>query len=79
VYLNNLELKAFSGVVDALRAAGDLTEERSALLGELARHLNISHTRHKTEIRRALNTELLVTLAARYFNPLAGVRTYSTG
>jgi ENT domain len=60
------ELKAFSGVVDALRAGGDLTGERAVLLADLARFLHISPLRQKTEIRRAVNTELLATLAARW-------------
>jgi hypothetical protein len=63
--LSHSELKAFSGVVDALRAGGDLTEERAGVLGDLARLLHISHTRRNTEIRRALNTELLATIAVR--------------
>ncbi len=63
--LSHSELKAFSGVVDALRAGGDLTEERAGVLGDLARLLHISHTRRNTEIRRALNSELLATIAVR--------------
>jgi hypothetical protein len=65
ILLVSLELKAFSGVVDALRAGGDLTEERVGVLGDLARLLHISHTRRNTEIRRALNSELLATIAVR--------------
>ena len=53
------------GVVDALRAGGDLTEERAGVLGDLARLLHISHTRRNTEIRRALNSELFATIAVR--------------
>ncbi len=60
-----LELRAFSGVVDALCAGGDLTGERATLLADLARFLRISPLRQKTEIRRAVNTELLTTIAAR--------------
>ncbi len=63
--LSRSELKAFSGVVDALRAGGDLTEERAGVLGDLARLLHISHTRRNTEIRRALNSELFATIAVR--------------
>ena len=52
-------------MVDALRAGGDLTGERAVLLADLARFLNIAPLRQKTEIRRAVNNELLATLAAR--------------
>ena len=52
-------------MVDAFRAGGDLTEEKKASLLELARILNIPVERHKTEIRRAVNDELLNTVSYR--------------
>ena len=57
------ELAAYSGVVSALRAQGDLTKERRKTLTDLSSVLNISVERHKTEIRRALNDETLATVA----------------
>jgi hypothetical protein len=59
------ECSAYSSVVDAFRAGGDLTEEKKASLLELARILNIPVERHKTEIRRAVNDELLNTVSYR--------------
>eukprot|EP00090_Calanus_glacialis_P014632 TRINITY_DN23461_c0_g1_i1.p1 TRINITY_DN23461_c0_g1~~TRINITY_DN23461_c0_g1_i1.p1 ORF type:complete len:869 (-),score=123.52 TRINITY_DN23461_c0_g1_i1:271-2877(-) len=67
--LRNLECSAYSSVVDAFRAGGDLTEEKKASLLELARILNIPVERHKTEIRRAVNDELLNTVSYRLSGP----------
>lgn len=57
------ELEAFSGVVSALRAQGELTKERRKVLNDLSNVLNISVERQKTEIRRAVNDEFLATVA----------------
>ena len=65
IYKFFLELKAYSSVVDALRAGGELTEEKSGLLEQLRSSLRISTERHKTEVRRALNNEILNTVANR--------------
>ena len=54
--------------MDAFRAGGDLTEEKKASLAELAKIFNIPVERHKTEIRRAINDELLNTISYRYFH-----------
>ena len=51
--------------MDAFRAGGDLTEEKKASLAELAKIFNIPVERHKTEIRRAINDELLNTISFR--------------
>jgi len=61
--LRRLELEAYSSVVNALRAHGDLTKERRKILGDLCSIFSISLERHKTEIRRALNDETLNTIA----------------
>ena len=57
------ELEAYSGVVTALRAQGDLTKERRKVLQDLSTLLNVSVDRHKAEVRRAVNDELLHTIA----------------
>jgi len=67
--LRNLECTAYSSVVDAFRAGGDLTEEKKASLLELAKILNIPLERHKTEIRRAINDEILNTVTYRLAGP----------
>ena len=58
------ELEAYSSVVTVLRAQGDLTKERRKVLQDLSHILNISVERHKAEVRRAVNDELLGTIAA---------------
>ena len=52
-------------MVSALRAQGELTKERRKVMSDLSNILNISIERHKAEIRRAVNDELLNTVAAR--------------
>ena len=59
------ELEAYSSMVSALRAQGELTKERRKVMSDLSNVLNISIERHKAEIRRAVNDELLNTVAAR--------------
>ncbi len=50
-------------MVSALRAQGDLTKERRKVLSDLSGALNVSVERHKAEVRRALNDEMLATIA----------------
>ncbi len=52
-------------MVSALRAQGDLTKDRRKILSDLSSMLNVSVERHKTEVRRALNDEVLATVARR--------------
>ena len=59
------ELEAYSSVLSALRAQGELTKERRKVLNDLGNVLNIPIERHKAEVRRAINEELLNTIAAR--------------
>ena len=54
-------------MVSALRAQGELTKERRKVMNDLSNILNIPIERHKAEIRRAINDELLNTIAARYY------------
>lgn len=49
--------------MSALRAQGELSEEKRKLLQDIAATLNISMERHKAEVRRAVNDEKLATIA----------------
>ena len=51
--------------MDAYRAGGVLTEEKKTNLESVAALLNISGARHKAEIRRAVNDEVLNTISER--------------
>ena len=51
--------------MDALRAGGDLNDERSELLTQLRTTFKISVDRHKAEVRRAVNNEILNTVAQK--------------
>ncbi len=57
------ELEAYSSCVSALRAQGELNNQRRKILSDLASMFNITPERHKTEIRRAVNDEILATVA----------------
>ena len=59
------ELEAYSSVLSALRAQGELTKERRKVMNDLSNVLNIPIERHKAEVRRAINEELLNTIALR--------------
>ena len=59
------ELEAYSSVLSALRAQGELTKERRKVMNDLSNVLNIPIERHKAEVRRVINEELLNTIAAR--------------
>ena len=62
--LRKLELETYSSVISTLRAQGELTKERRKVMNDLGNILNIPIERHKAEIRRAINEELLNTIAA---------------
>ena len=51
--------------MDAYRAGGVLTDEKKSSLENVAKLLNISKERHKAEVRRAVNDELLNTISTR--------------
>ena len=51
--------------MDAYRAGGVLTDEKKSSLENVAKLLNISTERHKAEVRRAVNDELLNTISTR--------------
>ena len=59
------ELDAYSSVVSVFRAQGKLTKERRKTLQDLSNLLNVPIERHKAEVRRSINDELLNTVAAR--------------
>ena len=61
--LRRLELEAYSSVVNALRAQGDLNQAKAKILHDLSNMLSITLERHQAEIRRAVNDERLSTIA----------------
>ncbi|XP_052785000.1 BRCA2-interacting transcriptional repressor EMSY-like [Mya arenaria] len=61
--LRRVELEAYSSVVSAFRAQGDLTKEKKKMLADLQQLLSISTERHRAEVRRAVNDEKLATIA----------------
>ncbi|XP_013393240.1 BRCA2-interacting transcriptional repressor EMSY [Lingula anatina] len=61
--LRRLELEAYSNLVSAFRAQGDLTKDKKKLLLDLQQSLSISTERHRAEVRRAVNDEKLTTIA----------------
>lgn len=63
--LRNLECQAYTNLIDAYRASGPLTDDKKSSLESVARILNISSERHKAEVRRAVNDELLTTISTR--------------
>lgn len=67
--LRNLECQAYTVLVDAYRAGGVLTDEKKSSLENVAKLLNISTERHKAEVRRAVNDELLNTISTRLHGP----------
>ncbi|XP_046555113.1 BRCA2-interacting transcriptional repressor EMSY-like [Haliotis rubra] len=61
--LRRLELEAYSSLISAFRAQGDLNKEKKSMLQELQHILSISTERHRAEVRRAVNDEKLATIA----------------
>lgn len=60
------ELKAYRSVVDALRAQGTLTKNKHEVLKNLAAALKVDEERSRSEIRRAVNNNLLTSVAQWY-------------
>ncbi|XP_033759788.1 LOW QUALITY PROTEIN: BRCA2-interacting transcriptional repressor EMSY-like [Pecten maximus] len=71
--LRRLELEAYSSLVSAFRAQGDLNKEKKRILQDLQQNLSISTERHRAEVRRAINDEKLSTIA----DSMAGPNTES--
>jgi len=53
-------------MVSVLRAQGPFTNDKQKLLQELAKVLHISNERHRSEVRRVVNDDMLVTIAEQY-------------
>lgn len=56
-------MEAYSAIVSAFRAQGDLNKEKKRILHDLQQYLSISTERHRAEVRRAVNDEKLATIA----------------
>ncbi|KAI5737166.1 hypothetical protein M8J76_010663 [Diaphorina citri] len=69
VKLRCMELEAYSCIVSVLRARGPLTEEKLNFMKQCAKEFHISQERHKVEIRKASNDELLSTIADTLYGP----------
>uniref|UniRef100_T1J4R7 Bromo domain-containing protein n=1 Tax=Strigamia maritima TaxID=126957 RepID=T1J4R7_STRMM len=67
--LRRLELEAYSAIVSAFRAQGDLSKDKKKILQDLCSVLSISTERHRAEIRRAVNDEHLSTIADQMVGP----------
>nr|CAD7408863.1 unnamed protein product [Timema cristinae] len=63
------ELLAYAQVVDVLRAQGKLTPHKKSFLHDVAAHFKIPEERHKSEVRRALSSQKLHTIAERLDGP----------
>ncbi|KAF7271775.1 uncharacterized protein LOC143193594 [Rhynchophorus ferrugineus] len=75
--LRHLELEAYSSLVSALRAQGNLNQEKKRLLKETCIALNISTDRHKAEIRRAISDERLNTIAYHITGQLSSLEDWA--
>nr|CAD7588077.1 unnamed protein product [Timema genevievae] len=65
----DLELLAYAQVVDVLRAQGKLTPHKKSFLHDVAAQFKIPEERHKSEVRRALSSQKLHTIAERLDGP----------
>lgn len=67
--LRRLELDAYSAVVTAFRAQGDMNKSKKSILGELSSQLSISTERHRAEVRRVVNDDRLNDVAECMHGP----------
>ncbi|CAG2059024.1 unnamed protein product [Timema podura] len=67
--LREKELLAYAQVVDVLRAQGKLTPHKKSFLHDVAAQFKIPEERHKSEVRRALSSQKLHTIAERLDGP----------
>jgi len=67
--LRRLELDAYSAVVTAFRAQGDMNKSKKSILGELSNQLSISTERHRAEVRRVVNDDRLNDVAECMHGP----------
>jgi hypothetical protein len=66
--LRKLELEAHSALITAIRAQGNLTEEKNSFLKESRNIFKISIERHKAELRRASNDKTICKISNRLAN-----------
>jgi len=59
------ELQTYGSCISVLRAQGPLTKEKRQAIENLRQIFHIKTDRHKAEVRRAVNDELLATIADR--------------
>lgn len=78
-FLRQLELEAYAAVISALRAQGDLSKEKKALLAEICACFGIGEDRYKAEIRRAVNDEKLSTIALHISNNESSIEWIKEG
>jgi len=64
--LRQYELNAYSSVVTAMRAEGDLNDIKKSILHQLRTLFCISKDRHKAEVRRAVCCEKLADIALHF-------------
>eukprot|EP00794_Sanderia_malayensis_P010802 gene10802-11956_t len=67
--LRRLELDAYSSIITAFRAQGDLSREKKGALNDLATYLSISTERHRAEVRRVVNDNRLCAIAECMYGP----------
>jgi hypothetical protein len=60
-----VELKAYSSMMDALRAEGALDKEKKGVIDNLKKYFNISEARHIAECRRVNSNDKLLEMAER--------------
>ncbi|CAB3992276.1 BRCA2-interacting transcriptional repressor EMSY-like isoform X1 [Paramuricea clavata] len=77
--LRRIELEAYSALVTALRAQGELDRRKKRLLRELGEQLSISTERHRAEIRRAISDDRLSMIAECVCGSDASVEWESEG
>ncbi|XP_012225893.1 BRCA2-interacting transcriptional repressor EMSY [Linepithema humile] len=70
--LRRLESDAYGSMVSVLRAQGPFTNDKQKLLQELAKVLHISNERHRSEVRRVVNDDMLATIAEQLNGPNTG-------
>lgn len=68
--LRKYELEAYSAVVTAFRAQGDLDLERKKILRDLASVMSIPLERHRAEVNRAISDEKLDSISCQLFGSM---------
>ncbi|XP_059478511.1 BRCA2-interacting transcriptional repressor EMSY isoform X2 [Neocloeon triangulifer] len=65
--LRRMELQTYGSCISVLRAQGPLTKEKRLAIETLRKIFHIKTERHKAEVRRAVNDELLNTIALKLY------------